>query len=297
MRVTENTTSNRSLNNLQLIRQRLEELQQQASTNTKISRPGDDPIAAQQVLDLKGLVAENEQYARNISTGNGWLSQAESALGGMGDRIARVKEIALQMSNGTYSATQRENIAKEVAEIKNDLIALGSTQIAGKYIFGGFKNDTPPFDTLGNFVGDDSDVLMPIDRTNTIVINISGGNVLRGGTPPGSTGVDILGTLDTLVTDLQNDNAAGISASISSLDGGYDQLLTARTVIGGRMNRLETTTSLNEQMQLDLKKSISDKQDVDFLKVVSDLNLQQTAFEAALKATANASKISLVDYL
>lgn len=101
MRVTEGTMANSSLANLQRVRERIEQLYQEVSTGVRVSRPGDDPLSAQQILDLNGLLEDGKQFAKNISTGTTYLSAMESALSGMGDALVRVKELALGAANGT----------------------------------------------------------------------------------------------------------------------------------------------------------------------------------------------------
>jgi len=298
MRITEGTIASTILNNLQLGQARLEKLQQQASSGLKLSTPGDDPISAQQVLQLKGMVQDSEQYARNITTGNAWLEQSDGAMADMGNVIVRAREIAVQLANGTYSAQDRSNAAVEVNQLKNELIQLGNSQVAGKYIFGGFASDKPPFDTTsGAFIGTDDMVSMEVDRGAYVAINYPGGRLLNGGTPPGSSGTDILGVLDKLATALSTNDVSGIQGALPVLQDAQNQILVARGDVGARMNRVQVASDKLDSMKLSLTKVISSKQDADYLQVMSDLTSQQNAFQAALAASAKTSQLSLLDYL
>ncbi|WP_298436434.1 flagellar hook-associated protein FlgL [Geobacter sp.] len=297
MRVTQNTTANLVLNNLQVIRQRTEELEQQSSTGLKVSKPSDDPVTAQQILHLKGLIAQGDQYDRNISNGTAWLSMGESAMSEMGNVLSRAKELAVQMANGTNDQNARTAAMNEFTQMRNQLILLGNTQLNGRYIFGGFKNDTPPFDAAGNFTGTDDQIMVEVDRGAQVAINYSGGNLLRGGTPPGSSGTDIIGIFDNLITALGSNNQAGVQAELPNLDSATAQLLSTRTDLGARMNRFDGAKNILDEMKYSLTKVLSDKQDVDFMQVVSDLSKQQTAYQAAVAASAKVSQVSLLDYL
>ncbi|RNC67268.1 MAG: flagellar hook-associated protein 3 [Desulfuromonadales bacterium] len=297
MRVTQNTTANMVLNSLQTIRKRTEELEQQASTGLKVSAPGDDPVTAQQILHMKGLVAQGDQYARNISNGTSWLAMSETAMDEMGNILSRARELTVQMSNETNDANARTAAANELQNMKSQMILLGNTQINGRYVFGGFKNDTPPFDAAGNFGGTDDDITVEVDKGASVPINYSGGNLLRGGTPPGSSGTDIIGIFDNLITQLNANNQPGVQAELPNLVAATDQVLATRTDLGARMNRLESAGKVIDDMKFSLTKVLSDKQDVDFMQVVSDLSKQQTAFEAAIAASGKISQVSLLDYL
>ena len=297
MRVTQNTTANLVLNNLQTIRQRTEELEQQSSTGVKVSRPGDDPVTAQQILHMKGVITQGDQYARNISNGISWLSMTEAAMSEMGNLLSRAKELTVQMSNETNDAKARTAAMNELKHMKEQVILLGNTQINGRYVFAGFKNDVPPFDATGNFTGTDDDIMIEVDRGAFVPINYSGGDLLRGGTPPGSSGTDIIGILDNLVTALGANDRTATQAELPNLDAALGQVLATRTDLGARMNRLDGAAKVIDEMKFSITKVLSDKQDVDFMQVVSDLSKQQTAYQAAIAASAKISQISLLDYL
>lgn len=298
MRITEGIIANTILNNLQLGQVRLERLQQQASSGLKLNAPGDDPVSAQQVIQLKGLVQDADQYVRNISIGSSWLEQSDSSMADMGNVVIRARELALKMANGTYTAQDRATAASELNQLKNEMIQFGNSQVAGKYIFGGFVSDKPPFDaSSGAYIGTNDTVNMEVDRGAYVTINVPGGTLLRGGTPPGSTGTDIIGELDRLTTALSTNDLAGIQAALPALQNAQNQILAARGDVGARMNRVQSASDKLETMKISLKKVISSKQDADYLQVISDLTAQQTAFQAALAASAQTSRMSLLDYL
>jgi len=196
MRVTQNTTANLVANNLQVIRKRTEELEQQASTGLKVSKPSDDPVTAQQILNLKARIAAGDQYGRNISNGIAWLTMGESAMSEMGNVLTRAKELTLQMVTGTNNPDAVTAGINELKQLKQQFLQMGNTQLNGKYIFGGFKNDTPAFDTTGNFLGTSDAMMVEVDRGAPVQINYSGADLLRGGTPPGSSGTDIVAVFD-----------------------------------------------------------------------------------------------------
>ncbi len=310
MRVTENMTTNIVLASLQKQQELVNTLQQQISTGQRINQPSDDPISAQQALDLKGVIAATDQYSRNIQTGTSWLSQMDSSMSEMNNVLVRAKELAVQMSNGTYDAGQRQAAALEVAQLRNQMIALGNTQIAGKYIFGGFASDLPPFvttagqpspgDQVGDYKGTDDAVNVQIGQGAFIAINYSGGQLLRGvsiGPPPVITGTDVIGTLNNLVTALNTNDQAGVTASIAGLDSSLQQIQSAQGDVGSRENRLQTAGNILTSTKDYLTKALSGKEDADSLQVLSDLSKQQTAYQATLAATAQFSKLSLLDYM
>lgn len=293
MRVTDNATTRMVLATLQQQQERVYNLQQQVSSGMRINAPSDDPVSAQQALDMKVLIAANGQYSRNISTGNTWLAQMDSALSDMHNVMVRARELATQMANGIYDAGARQNAANEIQGLKDQLISLGNTQIGGKYVFGGFVSDQPPFAANGNFAGTDDPINIQIDQNSLIAINYSGGKLLRGT----GGGTDIIGVMDDLIAALNANDTSTVRSSIDRVDSSMQQIQAAQGDVGARENRLEKAGEILAGTRDYLTKALSEKQDADFTQVLSDLAKQQIAYQATLEATARFSKISLLDYM
>ena len=307
MRVTDNATLRMVVASLQQQQEKIYNLQEQVSSGKKINAPSDDPVSAQQALDMKALIAANSQYSRNIETGNTWLAQMDSSLSDMNNVLVRVKELATQMANGTYDASARQNAANEIQQLKDQLISLGNTQIGGKYVFGGFVSDKPPFittdgvptatDKAGDYKGTEDQINIQIDQQSFIAINYSGSKLLRGGTPPGSSGTDIIGMMDGLITSLNNNDATSVSSAIGTISKSIEQIQAAQSEVGARENRLERSGEILTGTKAYLTEALSGKQDADYTQVLSDISKQQTIYQATLQATAMFSKISLLDYM
>jgi flagellar hook-associated protein 3 FlgL len=272
-------------------------LDQQASSGLQINSPSDNPAGAQQVLNLQGLLAASNQYSTNIQTGTSWLDQADSTMSSMNNVLTTAKELATQMSNGTYSASDRQNAASEATQLLNQMISLGNTQVDGNYVFGGYDNSKPPFDASGNFNGTNDAVNIEVGQGSYVAINYPGGTLLRGGTPPGSSGTDILGTLSNFITALNNNDASGISTAVSGLDSSLSQMQAAQADVGTREQNLQNDANTLTSTQDYLTQAVAAKQDADYSQVLSDLSTQQTVYQATLAAAAKISQISLLNYM
>lgn len=149
----------------------------------------------------------------------------------------------------------------------------------------------------GKFNGTEDIVNMQITKGVQVPIGVSGGVVLRGGTPAGSTGVDIIRTLDTLIADINSGDTAGIQAGNEALDKANQQLLGAISDVGMRKARMDNALT-SQQRNLNVLSEIHDNiQNVDYAKAAIELTNQKTAFEAALAATAKIAPLSLLNYL
>ena len=95
------------------------------------------------------------------------------------------------------------------------------------------------------------------------------------------------------LSKLSND----LSQAIGSLDRGLEHLQGRRTIIGNRLQSVDTRVERNADERLRLEREVSEIQDLDFAEAVSQLNLQSTALQAAQQAYVKIQGLSLFNYL
>lgn len=110
---------------------------------------------------------------------------------------------------------------------------------------------------------------------------------------------DLIDTLETpVITSANLSNlAAGLSTALLNLDNGLDRVLNTQSSIGTRLQELDSLQSIGVDLNLQYQQNLSQLQDVDYTKAISDLTRQQTYLEAAQKAFHTVSGLSLFNYL
>ena len=88
-----------------------------------------------------------------------------------------------------------------------------------------------------------------------------------------------------------------IGFALTNLDQGIDNVLRIRAQIGSRMNEIESLGSLNDDVNLQYQQTLSQLQDLDYAKSISDLTRMQVDLEAAQKSFTRISQLSLFNYL
>lgn len=83
----------------------------------------------------------------------------------------------------------------------------------------------------------------------------------------------------------------------ASLSLAHDHLLLKRAAIGTGLAELEAYQSLNEDRTHEFQGRLSDVEDLDYPKAISELTRRQTSFEAAIRSYSTVSKLSLFNYL
>lgn len=143
MRVTNLMMTNNALYNLQRQEQRLNKLDQQYTTQKKISAPSEDPIVATRALKLNTTYAEVYQYVdKNIPDATAWMSMTQSALSNVSSILQSVYEKCVQGNADKLSDTDRNAIATTLSELRDQIYQEGTSSYGGRYLFTGFKTDT-----------------------------------------------------------------------------------------------------------------------------------------------------------
>ena len=88
-----------------------------------------------------------------------------------------------------------------------------------------------------------------------------------------------------------------LGQSISTMDQALEHLQSRRTIVGNRLQALDTRASENADGLLRLERQTSELNDLDFAEAVSRLNLQTTALQAAQQSYIKIQGLSLFNYL
>lgn len=181
MRIADKMTYDQVRNNLLKNRSEMAELQNQAATQKRVTKPSDDPVAAGRVLKSRIDFEGNKQFIKNLNYAKSFLDLTDQSLSEVGESLMRIKELALgQANDASGNAESRRVVATEVEQIRNQIIGVGNRKLGDRFIFGGFRTQTRPFDQLGRYEGDSGEMMLHIDKATFLPMNISGDKVFLG---------------------------------------------------------------------------------------------------------------------
>lgn len=310
MRVTNQTMMASARRNLQTNMARLAQLQDQSSSQKKITRPSDDPAAAAEALRVRGQQRANAQYSRNMTNGDGWLTAADTALGTTTDILNKLKDLALQGANDSLNPAGRTAIATEMESLKTDLFKQANTTYMGRSVFAGNSDakevfaaaavpgSTPPV-TAYSYTGTDAGtgpdggVQRRIDAGTTVRVDVDGAAVF------GSDGADGAGSVFSLIDSMVSDLKANknISGSLAAVDARATTVITAHAEMGTRHAQLGRAQETNMNDSVSLETQRSGIEDVDLGQVILELKTQEVAYQSALAVTARVLQPTLLDFL
>ncbi len=271
----------------------LSNLQSQFSSGKRIIVPSDDPVATSKSLKLRTDLAYNEQYVSNADNAISWLETTESALKDLGDVLHRVRELTLKACNDTLNPDDRDTIADEIEQLQNHVMQLGNATYAGRYIFSGYKTDTPAFAKQGDqllYQGDNGNIAFEIGVGNRIDVNVLGGT--------GGIELDkVYNLLGQLADDLRNQTGTSLDGYVSQVDQCATQILSQRSAVGAKVNRFELIRARLNDEEINFTKLLAYNEDADIAQVIISLKEAENVYRASLAAGARIIMPTLVDFL
>lgn len=144
MRITSQMMINTNMADIQTNKLLLNKYNTQMSTQKKINRPSEDPVIAIRALRLRSSLNQVSMYLdKNIPDASSWLDITEGALDEGNSIITQLYGYCTQGATDSYSSEQRQTIAETLNKLKDAFYAEGDVEYAGRYVFTGYKTDTP----------------------------------------------------------------------------------------------------------------------------------------------------------
>lgn len=293
MRVTENMIYQSTLANTETARENIAQAQSEVSTGIRVQHPGDDPVAASLSVEHTVDGARYTAIGQDAQRAADELSTADTALSSVSTATNQALVLATQFGNDTYDAADRANAAVEVDGISQQIITSLNSEYDGRYIFAGTKDNNPPFDSNGNYLGDDGVRSVEIAPGLYQASSVDANTIIKGGT----NGVDLLKTLSDLSTALKNNDGDTIRAQIGNLNTAISQLASGRTQIGMALDAFQAAVTTSQSAASNETVAVGKLLDADVLDASTKLSSAQYALDATLTAAAKTMSLSLVNML
>jgi len=125
---------------------KLAKMQSQVGSQNKIHELRDDPLAASHTVRYESYLARLERFEKNTLYAKDHYSVAYAYMNETMGVLQRVRELAVQGSNGIYSPDDLKLMAVEINELVKEMVSLSNTVGPdGKQLFAGDKAFTEPF--------------------------------------------------------------------------------------------------------------------------------------------------------
>jgi flagellar hook-associated protein 3 FlgL len=162
-------------------RSEMSNLQNQAATQKRVTKPSDDPVAASRVLFSRVEQRGTDQFIKNLNYAKGFLDFSEQSLNELTELLVRAKELAISQANDASASQQtRRIVAEEIKQLHNQSIQIANRKLGDRFIFAGFKTTDSPFDDSGEYKGDLGEMKIHVDKDSFLAMNLPGSIVFQG---------------------------------------------------------------------------------------------------------------------
>ncbi|UCV08877.1 flagellar hook-associated protein FlgL [Dechloromonas denitrificans] len=319
MRISTSMIFNNGTNGIQNLQSDWYKLQNQMSTGRRILSPADDPIGASEALLVSQSQGVNQQFLDNQATARSQLNYVETTLGSVTDNMLSIVELASDAGNTTYSAAQRSMVAEELKQRMSSLIGLANTRDGtGLYIFSGYQSTTEPFqintaaaagvahslgaNTYVNYSGDAGKTELQVSASKTMATAESGLDAFvqvkdAQGVVTTKSLFDGVQNMVEILDGTRPYTTADYTQALKDINSSLNHVATVRASVGARLNALDSLTSAGEDVGVLYDTRLSELQDLDYTKAISDFSRVQMQLEAAQLTFKQTSQMSLFNIL
>ena len=144
MRMTNRIMRNNSLYNINQNKLLEDKLSNQMTNQSKITRPSDDPVVAIRALRLRtNVTTVSQYYDKNAPDADSWLTITGDALNTVGSVLKSLYEKVTEGAEKSYKSEDLEILLTQIEALTKEFYASGNVDYAGRYVFSGFRTDTP----------------------------------------------------------------------------------------------------------------------------------------------------------
>jgi len=235
-----------------------------------------------------------------------------TTLAGLASQLKSAVLSATGNSDGTGLMSSADGIFQQAAAILN------STDASGNYIYGGSVTDKPPFTAtkLSDLAPSPPTATPAIssffqNNTTKKAVQVGDGQTETIGVLASDIGTTLMTSLQALyklavaptgtdtysgqLTDTQTTNLT--SQVLPTATTATTELNSVTAVNGDTYNNLKSSITNQETMNKLYTGFVSDIEDVDMAKALTNLSSNQTALQAVLTVTAKLNNLSLLNFL
>ena len=239
---------------------------EQLSTGSRINSAKDDAAGLAIGQNMTSQVRGLNQAVRNANDGINMLQTAEGAMVEVSNMLQRMRELAVQASNGTYSTTQRGYLQKEFSALSSQITSINTqTKWNGTAVL---SAATTKFQ-VGAMSGQTVSVI--VSATTLVGLGISSATFTLSGATVGS-------------------GITNASSAITKLDSALGTINAQRATLGASINRLTYAADNLTNISSNLSASRSTVMDTDYATATTQLSKTQIIQQAATAMLAQANQ-------
>lgn len=250
-----------------------QEVMKSLSSGKRINSAKDDASGLAVSTKMKSMIRGLNQASRNISDGSSMLNVASGYLQETTDILQRIRELAVQSSNGIYSDEQRSMVQIEVSQLVSEI-----DRIASSASFNGMQLFTGRFasgnESITLHIGSQSDQRISFNLESATAESLG----LRNA--QGESGI----------MSIQDTDSA--NTAIATIDDALLRVSKQQALIGANQNRMEVAKQGIDIASENMSAANSRIEDADMAEKIVELSRNQILSQSSLAMMAQANSQS-----
>jgi flagellar hook-associated protein 3 FlgL len=300
-RVADFAQHQRNLANILNAQNRIYAGQLQISSGRKALQYSGIARDANRLVNAEMAHARTNQFIANNDKIDGRLGTMETNVSQMFDVMSSFKALLINALNANNAADLA--LPTQGQAMLNQITALLNVEEDGRYLFAGARTDTPPVDQTALPAGytiptSDGDAGGFYTGDNTLFsVRADESFDLQYGINAGEAGFErTIRALHLTITGTPNDRAT-MEHALAVTSQAIDDLADVRTRIGVTRATLSRVNQMHEDFLLFSEKTISDIENVDITKAITNMTADQVVVEASFLTISRLAQLTLTNFL
>jgi len=258
----------------------LSKSQAQIASGKQILNPSDAPDQAAMMARIKATLARQDNYSNALDTLQARLDMESTTLTSASDVLVRIKELAVQVNNGTQGTISRAAIATEMQGLRDQLLSLANTRdTTGNYIFSGSKVGTPAFQADGSgavsYHGDQTRMNIAVGDQRKLPLNRPGSDafvrVVRTDAKGIASGIGFFQSIDDLISGVKSNSTTAMQRGLTEMDALHNGVVLAQADAGTSMKVVQQQGTTLDDTKITLKTALSKVEDLDMAAAITQM--------------------------
>lgn len=297
MRITAATMYRDSVASLERASERLLEFQRQVASGKRIAKPSDDPVATAAAIGERSGMAAVEQYSRTADSVTSRLMVVDTALSDIINRLTQAQVTIVGAQGSAKTPAEREAAAQALEGVREAVLADLNTSFRGTYVFAGANSTTPPFvagpdGTVGPYQGATQEVAVDVGERREVTIGFDGSLMSQG-----TAAADVFATFDAAIAAARAGDDASLQQARLDVEAAFERVTATQMRVGTGLASIDAQQVQLADRRLAALNRVAQLENADLAEAITGMNQADAAYRAALGATSQTTRLSLMDYL
>lgn len=273
--INTNVASLNAQRNLNTSQTSLHTALQRLSSGLRVNSAKDDAAGLAIATRMDSIIRGSQTAVRNTNDGISMAQTVEDAIGKIGDSFQRMRELAVQASNGSLASGDRANLQTEFAQMQAEIARVAS---------GASFNGIALLDSANGLSKNDATFQVGANNKVSDQLTVSGLSLAGISNYTGASGAVVGATFDISC-------ASDAQAALDHIDSGLSQVTTARAKWGSVQNRFDAIVSSLQVFVENQSAAKSRIMDADFASETANLTRGQILQQAGTAMLAQANSL------